>query len=82
MFHLANDEFYFIFVEIGELLFVNQQNWVLTDFLFYVVLALFVEPNVVIDLFTRPHERLAHLVLNLCIVDFCQHHGVSCADLK
>lgn len=80
MFHFADGHFYLNWIKFWELLFIHQQNWILSHFLSDIILALFLQPQIVINLLSWSHKRLVHLSLNIIVINFSQHHWISRAN--
>lgn len=78
MFHFANGHSSFYGIKLSKFLFIDKQNGVLCYFLSDVILALFFQPNIIVNLLSGPHKRLVHLPLNIIVIYFSEHHRISC----
>lgn len=76
--HFANCHSCFYGIKFCEFLFIDKQNRILCDFLSDIILALFPQPYIVINLLSGTHKRLIHFLFDIIIIYFSQHHWVSC----
>lgn len=82
MFHLANGQFDFIFVEGGELFFVDQEDWISCYFFADIIFSFLMKPVIVINLLSNTHEGLPDSFFDFFVVDFREDHGVFGADVE